>query len=147
VWGDVGTHEPQALDQGRHHRGIPRQSDDSRLLTGSDPPGVPPVVVRLGGLASLELDDLHQLLNEGRGQLGHGSRVNEVHQMPHISRCGPHSEPGRGGIAPPTHVLDHSQGSQRLVQVVGVCPGHCFEHGVCPPGQLDAHGTHIDASA
>ena len=163
-WWDVGTHEPQALDQGRHHGGIPRepghglaekrllgrlveiQPGDSRFLTGGDPPGVRPVVVGLGGLASLEFDDLHQLLNEGRGQLWRGSRVNEVHQMPYMSGCGPHSEPGRGGIAAPTHVLDHSLGSQRLVQVVGVCPGHCFEHCICPSGQLDAHGTPIDAS-
>ncbi len=81
------------------------------------------MVVGLGGLASLEFDDLHQLLNQGRGQLWRGSRVNEVHQMPYMSGCGPHSKPGRGGIAAPTHVLDHSLGSQRLVQVVGVCPG------------------------
>ena len=72
------------------------------------------------------------------GQLSR-NRVNEVHQMPYMSGCGPHSEPGRGGIAAPTHVLDHSLGSQRLVQVVGVCPGHCFEHCICPSGQLDAH--------
>ena len=104
------------------------------------------MVVGLGGLASLEFDDLHQLLNEGRGQLWRGSRVNEVHQMPHMSGCGPHSEPGRGGIAAPTHVLDHSLGSQHLVQVVGVCPGHCFEDCRCPSGQLDADGTPIDAS-
>jgi hypothetical protein len=31
--------------------------------------------------------------------------------------------------------------------VVGVCPGHCFEHCICPSGQLDVHGTPIDASA
>ena len=66
-WWDVGTHEPQALDQGRHHGGIPRepghglaekrlfrrlieiQPGDSRFLTGGDPPGVRPVVVGLGG--------------------------------------------------------------------------------------------------
>src|SRR3954453_2583957 len=53
-WWDVGTHEPQALDQGRHHGGIPRepghgltetrllrrlveiQPGDSRFLTGGD---------------------------------------------------------------------------------------------------------------
>ena len=163
-WWGVGTHEPQALDQGRHHGGIPRepghglaekrllgrlveiQPGDSRFLTGGDPPGVRPVVVGLGGLASLEFDDLHQLLDEGGGQLWRGSRVNEVHQMPYMSGCGPHSEPGRGGIAAPTHVLDHPLGSQRLVQVVGVCPGHCFEHCICPSGQLDAHGHPIDAS-
>jgi hypothetical protein len=103
------------------------------------------VVVGLRGLASLEFDDLHQLLNDRR-QLLHGSCVNEVHQMPYMSGCGPHSEPGRGGIAAPPHVLDHSLSSQRLVQVVGVCPGHCFEHCKCPSGQLDAHGTRIDAS-
>ena len=116
------------------------------FLTGGEPPGVRPVVVGLGGLASLEFDDLHQLLNEGRGQLWHGSRVNEVHQMPYMSGCGPHSEPGRGGIAAPAHVLDHSAGSQRLVQMAGVCPGLCLEHCVCPSGHLDAHGTRIDAS-
>ena len=104
------------------------------------------MVVRLGGLASLEFDDLHQLLNVGRGQLWRGSRVNEGHQMPYMGGCGPHSEPGRGGIAAPTHVRDHSLGSQRLVEVVGVCPGLGFEHGICPSGQLDAHGTRIDAS-
>src|SRR3712207_7081882 len=43
---------------------------------------------------SLEFDDLHQLLDEGRGQLWRGGRVNEVHQMPYVSGCGPHSEPG-----------------------------------------------------
>jgi hypothetical protein len=43
-------------------------------------------------------------------------------------------------------MLDHSLGSQRLVQLVGVCPGHGFEHGISPSGQLDAHGTPIDAS-
>ena len=163
-WWDVGAHEPQALDQGRHHGGVPREPGhglaekrllrrlveirpgDSRFLTGGDPPGVRPVVVRLRGLAGLEFDDRHQLLNEGRGQLGRGSRVDEVHQMPHVSGRGPHSEPGRGGIAAPAHVLDHSLGSQRLVQVAGVRPGHCLEHCICPSGQLDAHGTPIDAA-
>src|SRR6202167_5439514 len=94
-WWYVGTREPQALDQGRHHRGIPRepghglaekrllgrlveiQPGDSRFLTGGDPPGVRPVVVGLAGLASLELDDLHQLLNDGRGKLWHWRRVTE----------------------------------------------------------------------
>src|SRR5690242_5116665 len=66
-WRDGGTDEPQALDQGRHHGGIPREPGDSRFLTGGDPPGVRPVVVGFGGLASLEFDDLHQLLNDGRG--------------------------------------------------------------------------------
>jgi hypothetical protein len=113
-WWDVGTYEPQALDQGRHHGGIPRelchglaetrllrrivevQPGDSPFLTGGDPPGVRPVVVGLGGLASLEFDDPHQLLNEGRGQLWHGSRVNEVHQMPYMSGCAP--TPSQAGV-------------------------------------------------
>src|SRR5438309_2352893 len=118
-WWGVGTREPQALDQGRHHGGVLREPGDGlaekrllgrlveiqpgdRFLTGGDPPGVRPVVVGLGGLASLELDDLHQLLDEGRGQLWRGSRVNEVRQMPYMCGCGPHAEPGRGGIAVPT---------------------------------------------
>ena len=122
------------------------QPRDSRFLTGGDQPGVRPVVVGLGGLASLEFDDLHQLLNEGRGQLWRGSRVNEVHQMPYMSGCGPHSEPRRGGVAVPTHVLDDPLGSQRFAQVVGVCPRLCFEHRICPSGQLDTHRTCIDAS-
>ena len=95
-WWDVGTHEPQALHQGRHHGGIPREPGDSRFLTGGGPPGVRPVVVGLGGLASLEFDDLHQLLNDGWGQLWHGSRVNEVHQMPYMSGCDP--TPSQAGV-------------------------------------------------
>jgi hypothetical protein len=43
-------------------------------------------------------------------------------------------------------VLDHSLGAQRLVQVVGVRPGHCFENCICTPGQPDAHGAPVDAS-
>src|SRR5215471_15528432 len=66
--------------------------------------------------------------------------------MPYVSGCGPDSEPGRGGIAAPTHVLDDSLGSQRRVQLVGVCAWHCFEHCICPSGQLDAHGTHMEAA-
>ncbi len=62
-----------------------------------------------------------------------------------MSGCGPHSEPGRGGIAAPAHVLDHPLGPQRLIQVVGVSPGHCFEHRIRPSGQPDTHGTPIDA--
>ena len=71
-----------------------------------------------------------------------------VEQMMEIVeiQAGQASEPGRGGIAAPAHVLDHSLGSQRLVQVVGVCPGHCLEHCICPSGQLDEHGAPIDAS-
>ena len=145
-WWDVGTHEPQALDQGRHHGGIPQEPGDSRFLTGGDPPGVRPVVVGFGGLASLEFDDRHQLLNDGRGQLRRGSRVDEVHQMPYMRGCRSHSEPGRGGIAAETHVLDDPLGSQRLAQVGGVLQGHCFEHSICSSGQLDAHGSLIDAS-
>src|SRR6478735_6430364 len=101
-WRDVGTHEPQALDQGRNHGGIPREPGhglaetrlfgrlvgilpgDSRFVTGGDAPSVRPVVVGLGGFARLEFDDLHQLLNEGRGELWYGGRVNEVHQMAYV---------------------------------------------------------------
>src|SRR3954467_10384876 len=89
-WWDVGAREPEALDQGRHRGGIPRKSGyglseqrllgrlvdqpaDGRFLTGDDPPGERPVVVRLGRLASLEFDDLYQLLDEGPGQLRRGS--------------------------------------------------------------------------
>jgi len=125
---------------------VEMQPGDSRFLAGGDAPGVRPVIVGLRALASLEFDDLHQLLNERRGQLRRGSRVNEFHQMPYMSGGGPHSEPGRGGIAAPTHVRDHSLGSQHLVQMGGVCPRDCFEHCICPSGQLDAQGPRIDAS-
>ena len=157
-WWDVGTREPQALDQGRHRGGTPREPGDaskqtalfcvevSGFLTGGDHPGERPVVVGLGGLACLQLDDLHQLIDDGPGQLWRGSRVDEVHQMPHMSGGGAHSQPGRSGIAAPTHVLNHPLGSQRLVQLVGVCPRHCLEHCICPSGQQDAHGTPVDAS-
>ncbi len=81
----------------------------------------------------LKFDDVHQALDERRGELWRWSRVDEVHQVPHVSGCGPYREPCRCGIAAATHVLDHSLSSQRLVQLIGVGPGHCLENCSCPP--------------
>src|SRR5688500_4442640 len=115
-------------------------------MTCDDSPGVRPVVIAPGALASLELDDLHQLLDEGWGQRCRGTGVNEVHQMPYMSGCGADSEPSRGGIAARAHVLDDPLRSQDLVEVVGVRPWLCFEHRIRPAGQLDARGHPIAAS-
>lgn len=90
-WWDVGTHEPQALDLAGHVREVLGRPDhgpaETRLLsclaevwsghrrsdTVGDPPGVRPVVVGLGGLPSLEPDELHQLVDEGWRQSGAGA--------------------------------------------------------------------------
>jgi hypothetical protein len=116
------------------------------FLAGGESPRVRPVVVGLGSLASLEFGDLHQLLDEGQGQLWRGSCVNELHQMPYMSDCGPHSETGWGGIAALTHVLDDSLSPQRLVQLVGAYAGPCFEYRTFLSAQLDPYGTHIEAA-
>ena len=73
-WRDVGTGEPRRSTRAATAEEWRRQPGDSRFPTGGDAPGVRPVVVGLGGLAGLELDDLHQLLDDRRGQLGAGPR-------------------------------------------------------------------------
>src|SRR3712207_8107958 len=50
-----------------------------------------PYTTLFRSLTGLELDDLHQLLDEGRGQSCRGSRVDEVHQVPHVSRSEEHT--------------------------------------------------------
>jgi hypothetical protein len=52
----------------------------------------------------------------------------------------------RRGISEPTHVLDDPLRSQRFVEVVDMCPGLGFEHGIRPASQPDAHDTRVDAS-
>lgn len=65
----------------------------SCLAEAGDPPGVRPVLVGLGGLASPEFDDLHQPLNEGRARFRHGGHVNSdaIHEWlwsPLRAMCG-----------------------------------------------------------
>lgn len=146
----------QTFHEGRHRRGSSRQPRrrpaETSLLrglvgiqpapvrrpAGGDPPRVRPVVVGLGRLAGLQLDDRHQLLDERGGQLRRGDGVDEVDQLPHMGAGGAYCEPRRRRTAAPAHVLDDPLGPQRLVQLVGVGARDRLQHRVSPARHLDA---------
>ena len=94
-----------------------------RVLTGGDPPGVGPVVVGLTSGAWPAWSSMTSISCSARGEVssGAGAASTKIHAGPHERPWPPlRARPGWDNRAC-AHVLCHSPGSQRLVQVAEGC--------------------------